>query len=79
MTMTIEQLRDMHAAKPFRPFNIHFADGRRLTIRHPEFLARSPSGRTAIVYGKNDHFEVIDLLLVTSLETVNGIAGRRRR
>ena len=40
--------------------------------QHPDFLARSPSGRTATVYTSDDGSEVIDLLLVTSLEDRDG-------
>src|SRR5437762_40567 len=44
--MTIEQLRQMHSARPFRPFEIHLADSRMLTVDHPELLSQSQSGRT---------------------------------
>jgi hypothetical protein len=70
--MTIEQLRRLYEAEPFRPFLIHLADGRMITVRHREFLATSPSGRTIIVYQPDDSFNIIDLLLVTSLEVKNG-------
>jgi len=67
--MTIEQLRRIHQASPFRPFTIHLADGRSFQIPHREFLSHSPSGRTVIVYDDNgDGFSVLDLLLVTELE-----------
>jgi hypothetical protein len=70
--MTIEQLRAMLRAQPFRSFRIHLADGRNVDVEHPEFLAQSHSGRTVIVTKRDDTFEVIDLLLVTSLEAING-------
>ncbi|HET6246834.1 MAG TPA: hypothetical protein VFE47_03970 [Tepidisphaeraceae bacterium] len=66
--MTVEQLKSVHYAKPFRPFTIHMGDGREFRVDHPEFLSRSPSGRTIIVYGKDDNFSVLDMLLVTELE-----------
>ena len=74
--MTIEQLRAMHAARPFRPFRIHMADGRDVEVQHPEFLAHTPTGRTIMVAKADETFEIIDLLLVTSLEPIN---GRTRR
>ena len=79
--MTIEQLRAMHFTRPFQPFRIHLADGRQVDVEHPEFLAHTPSGRTIMVAKPDETFEVIDLLLVTSLERINGRtrpAGRRR-
>jgi hypothetical protein len=66
--MTIEQLRGVYQARPFRPFTIHLADGRALHVPHSEFLSHSPSGRTIIVYHADDSFSIVDLLLVTELE-----------
>ena len=66
--MTVEQLRNVHHAQPFRPFTIHMGDGRALFVKHPDFISRSPSGRTVIVHGDNDSFTILDLLLVTELE-----------
>jgi hypothetical protein len=66
--MTAEQLRTMRAAHPFRPFTIHLADGRTLTVPHRDFISQSPGGRTIIVYGSGESFSVVDLFLVTELE-----------
>lgn len=74
--MTIEQLRAMHTARPFRPFRIHMADGRDCDVLHPEFLAHTPTGRTVMVAKADETFEIIDLLLVTSLEPINGQTRR---
>jgi len=66
--MTIKEIRNLYEARPFQPFKIHMADGRDIPVDHPEFLASAPSGRTIVVYGSDDSFNVIDLLLVTDLE-----------
>jgi hypothetical protein len=66
--VTIEQLRNAHQTRPFRPFTIHVADGRSFFVRHPDYLSHSPTGRTIIVYGENENFSIVDLLLVTELE-----------
>ncbi len=66
--MTVEQLRRVHHASPFQPYTIHLADGRALRVPHRDFLATAPSGRTVIVYQKDDSFNIVDLLLVTDLE-----------
>ena len=76
--MTIEKLRELHHAQPFRPFVIHLANGRSHTVQHPEFLASSPSGRTVVVFEPDDSMHIIDLLLVTELEIkANGRTKRR--
>ena len=66
--MTVEQLKNTQHAQPFRPFTIHMADGRSFFVKHPDFMARSPSGRTVIVYGDDDGHIILDMLLVTALE-----------
>lgn len=66
--MTVEQLRTLLRAQPFRPFVIHLADGREVEVLHQEFTILSPQGRTAIVYRPDESFEIIDIMLVTSLE-----------
>jgi hypothetical protein len=77
--MTVEQLREIWKADPFRPFIIHLADGRNISVNHRDFLMSSPSGRTIIVYQPDDSFNVIDLLLVTDLEVSNGKSRRSKK
>jgi hypothetical protein len=74
--MTIEQIRRLYEAQPFRPFTMHLADGRQLPVVHRELMASSPSGRTVIVYQPDDSFNVVDLLLVTDLEVKSENASR---
>ena len=57
---------------PFRPFTIRMADGRAFEVVHRDFVAMSPTGRTAIVYEGNENFGVLDLLLMSELQVVNG-------
>ena len=79
--MTIEQLRHVYQACPFQPFVVHLADGREISIDHPEFIMSAPSGRTFSVYQSDDTLNVIDLLLVTDLElkpSRNG-SGKRQK
>jgi hypothetical protein len=85
--MTIEQLRSAHQARPFQPFTMFIADGRKLHVPHQEFLSSHPKGRTLIVYHEDGSFSIVDLLLVTELEIhagksppgQNGERGRKKR
>lgn len=72
--MTTDQLKDFLAARPFRPFVIHTADGRSVEVNHPEWVAYA-GGRIALVITPNDRFEIIDLL-VPSLEAKGEGASR---
>ena len=67
--MTINSLRDRLHAVPFQPFAIRTANGRAVQVPHPDFIAVAGGGRTVIVASQTeDHFTVVDLLLVTQLE-----------
>jgi len=65
--MQVRELQSVYRAQTFVPFVIHLADGRQVRVEHPELMALSPTGRSAVVYGKDGAFEIIDVMLVTSL------------
>jgi hypothetical protein len=77
--MTIEQVRQLYNAQPFRLFIIHLADGRALPVNHREFIMTVPSGRTIFVAQPDDRVNIIDLLLVTDIELSPTEHGSRRR
>lgn len=77
--MRVEELVQLHKAAPFRPFRIHLADGRHLDVEHPEFLAHVPKGRIAIVMRLDETFEIIDLMLVTTLEVIDAKSRSGRK
>lgn len=74
--MTLERLNQLHRAQPFQPFRVHLADGRTLDVSHPECMAHAPNARTFIVVNPDESFEIVDLLLVTTLEVLNGSSRR---
>jgi hypothetical protein len=52
--MTIEQIKSAYAARPFRAFGVHLADGRRIEVPRPEIMALSPTGRTMLGFQPDD-------------------------
>ncbi|MEW6303910.1 MAG: hypothetical protein AB1705_10590 [Verrucomicrobiota bacterium] len=66
--MKIERVRELLHAEPFRPFQIHTADGGRVMVHHMDYVALQPSGREMIVYQSNDTHQIVDLMMVTRLE-----------
>ncbi len=76
--MQIKELQSIYRAQPFRAFMVHLADGREIRVDHPELMALSPTGRSAVVYGKDGAFEVVDVLLITSLGVSDGRPRARR-
>lgn len=76
--MTGKELRKVLKAEPFQPFKIHLADGREFRVDHPEFLLHMPGARTFIVGCEDGTYEILDLLLVTSMTIGDGSKRRRR-
>ena len=78
--MTVNQVRKLHQARPFRPFDVNLADGRSLPETHPELLAIVPPGSTIVVGLADGTAEIVDLFVVLSLKPhANGKPRRRRR
>jgi hypothetical protein len=73
--MTAEQFTATLHQFPFRPFTIHMVDGRKFEVPHRDFVARSKSGRTVIVFQSGEDYSVLDLLLMSELE-VHSANGR---
>ena len=73
--MKIEELKRIKDQRPFQPFEIRTADGRAITVRHPDTLAWDPeSPRIVICLIEGGAWEIIDVALITSL----GISAPKR-
>lgn len=77
--MTPKEVRKLYEAAPFRPFRIHMANGKSVDVPHSEFMLLSRNGRRLVVDLPDDDFEIIDMSLVTSLETLPQNGNRRGR
>ena len=65
--MRLEQIRGLLTAQPFRPFMIHLAEGRAVPVLHRDFALLAPDGRTLFAYGADHSFDMIDVMLITSI------------
>jgi hypothetical protein len=54
--MSIEEIRALKHAKPFRPFELQTKDGRRVVIDQPVRIALSPRGDSIAGYGHDGSF-----------------------
>ena len=73
--MTRTQLREIVAARPFVPFQLHLPDGRVVRVSHPELVLIPPADRTICAWD-GEHFQLVDLLLVSDITFGR---GRRRK
>jgi hypothetical protein len=81
--MTTDRVKKRWQAKPFKPFQIHVADGDVLNVTHPELMWIHPGGRTLFVATgpkDEDRVAIVDLLLVTKLiSATNGNGNGTRK
>lgn len=75
----LEQLRKLHASRPFQPFVIHTSDGREFPVESAAHVYFPPSG-TSIVWAASDGtVELVAVEHVTSaaVHTERDRPGRR--
>lgn len=77
--MTVEQVRSLLHATPFRAFGVHTPDGREFQVPHPDFAMLSGTGRLLHVTRPNtDVLDIIDVDLITDIAIQsNGDAADR--
>ena len=66
--MTMQAIKEAAYADPFRPFNLRLAGGPTVKVSHPDYIAFGPKRRTVVVYGSNESFRVISVMLVTEVD-----------
>jgi hypothetical protein len=76
--VTAAELRKFWHRSPFVPFEITLPGRSKLKIPHPDFLTVSPTGRVAHVWTRDDDYAVVDIFLITALET-NSRATKQKR
>lgn len=64
--MDLNSIRQALREAPFRPFVLGLADGRRVPVKHPEFVAMNQ--RIVIVTDENSGAKILEPLLIVSLD-----------
>ena len=65
--MTADAVLRFAKVAPFMPFEMLLADGRAVSIPHPDFISVTESEEMVYLYDTADGIETIDLMLVVSL------------
>ena len=66
--MKDDEIRNLLRARPFVPFTVHLPEGRSVKVTHPDFALLSPTGRTLLAYDTDESFNMIDVMLIASVE-----------
>jgi len=80
--MTKEDLQQLIKAEPFRPFEIHLANGRRIEVRHPDFVLL-PQGkyRSVHIAQPDGWVNIVNMTLIVSMnlletgDSSNGVSA----
>ena len=67
--LNVKTIRERLHQAPFKPFRTHLSDGRRIAIRHLDFVAIG--GSVVLVTDKNDHIQRVDSLHLVSLDDIH--------
>lgn len=68
-------ISEMLRATPFRPFDLKMADGDTIHVHHPDFIARAPGSSTVTVYDRDEHFRIVHLSMVVTIEPTRATKG----
>lgn len=74
-----DAIKELLAARPFKPFELKLGSGERFVIRHPELVSLSPGGRRMILWIGEERSVDLNVLLVESIREANGNGHKRRR
>ena len=66
--MESSSIRRLVDAAPFRPFEIHLADGRSIPVHYREFIMISPADIDFVVYQPDGGIDIAATNLVTGLQ-----------
>ncbi len=73
--MDLEGVREALHRRPFKPFDICTADGRRLPVTHPDSVA--VGSRRIFVIGPDDSYSFVELSVIISLDYTNEHPSKR--
>ena len=67
--MSVDELKRLLNAVPFRPFTVYMPSDTSFRIPHPDFALLTPNGRTMVVaHEQSDAVDILDVPLITRLE-----------
>ena len=66
--LSMKTIRDRLLEAPIKPFETRLSDGRKIVVKHPEFIAAG--GTVVLVTDLKDNIQRLDLLHIVSLDDV---------
>jgi hypothetical protein len=67
--MSVNELKYLLDAVPFRPFTVHMPSDTSYRVPHPDFALLNPNDRTMLVVGdQSDAVEILEVPLITRVD-----------
>ena len=67
--MTRQVIQKAMTHKPFRRFSVRLSDGELVAIKGEHTAAVHPKGKTMIIFEQDGGYRIIDIALITELQT----------
>ena len=67
--MTRQVIQKAMAQKPFRRFSVRLTDGELVEIKGEQTAAVHPKGKTMIIFDEDGGYRIVDIGLITELQT----------
>jgi len=64
--LTTESIREAMRRQPFLPFKIHMRGGKVHEVHHPDYIAVSPTGKSAVILNA-DGMEILNVRLIAEI------------
>jgi hypothetical protein len=77
--VNVNNIRELCEEKPFRPFQVHLADGRAIPVEHPELVFFPPSKQEVLIYQRDNSFDFVDVFQITSLRKKGRAPGKSHK
>lgn len=65
--MKAVNIEDVLHARPFRPFTIEIDNGKKITVKHMDFVLLSPGKRTAIIFESKERFSIVGVENISAI------------
>ena len=78
--MRVDELRRLHDAVPFQPFQLVLADGRAFPVPHPDFLSIAPKGTALALWAEDGGIGAyLDPNLIAEVRMDAGKSAKKRK
>lgn len=65
--MKAVNIEDVLHGRPFRPFTVEIDNGKKIQVKHMDFLLLSPGKGTAIIFESKERFSIVGVEKISAI------------